>query len=113
VRGDEGAVRRAVRNLVDNAIKYTPAGGAVELSLAPEGGTAIITVADTGIGLDPADAERIFEPFVRLDAARARETGGSGLGLAIARSIAIAHGGSLSVESAPGAGSRFTLRLPC
>jgi heavy metal sensor kinase len=113
VLGDEGALRRAVRNLVDNAVKYTPAGGAVELSLARDRGTAVITVADTGIGLHPADAERIFEPFVRLDAARARETGGSGLGLAIARSIAVAHGGSLSVESAPGAGSRFTLRLPC
>jgi heavy metal sensor kinase len=113
VRGDEGALRRAVRNLVDNAIKYTPAGGAVELSLARDAAAAVITVADTGIGLDPADAERIFEPFVRLDAARARETGGSGLGLAIARSIVVAHGGALSVESAPGAGSRFTIRLPC
>jgi signal transduction histidine kinase len=60
----------------------------------------------------PTDQERIFEPFVRLDAARARETGGTGLGLAIARAIAVAHGGTLSVESQLDAGSRFTLRLP-
>jgi heavy metal sensor kinase len=112
VRADEGALRRAVLNLVENAIKYTPAGGAVELSLTRADGAAAITVADTGIGLDPADTERIFEPFVRLDAARARETGGSGLGLALARSIAVAHGGDISVQSAPGSGSRFTMRLP-
>jgi two-component system heavy metal sensor histidine kinase CusS len=112
VRADEGALRRAVLNLVENAIKYTPAGGAVELSLTRADGAAAITVADTGIGLDPADTARIFEPFVRLDAARARETGGSGLGLALARSIAVAHGGDISVQSAPGSGSRFTMRLP-
>src|SRR5262249_40705091 len=75
-------------------------------------GRAAITVEDTGIGIAPTDQERIFEPFVRLDAARARETGGTGLGLAIARAIAMAHGGTLSVESQPDAGSRFTARLP-
>jgi heavy metal sensor kinase len=111
VRGEEVALRRAVINLVENAVKYTPPGGAVDLSLTRSNGAALITVADTGIGLDPADAERIFEPFVRLDAARARETGGSGLGLAIARSIVTAHGGTISVESAPGSGSRFVIRL--
>jgi signal transduction histidine kinase len=84
----------------------------VTLSLARAGGEALVSVADTGIGIDPADASRIFQPFVRLDAARSRETGGSGLGLAIARSIALAHGGRIDVESAPKAGSRFTLRLP-
>ena len=72
----------------------------------------MLTVSDTGIGIAAADTERIFEPFVRLDAARARDTGGAGLGLAIARSIAVAHGGTLSVESRPGAGSRFIIRLP-
>ena len=112
VRGDATALRRALLNLIENAIKYTPPGGKVELSLTTADGMAVITVSDTGIGLDPADANRIFEPFVRLDAARARDTGGAGLGLTIARSIAVAHGGTLSVESHPGAGSRFVLRLP-
>ncbi|HEX4995674.1 MAG TPA: heavy metal sensor histidine kinase [Methylomirabilota bacterium] len=112
VCGDAAALRRALLNLVENAIKYTPPGGKVELSLTTAGGMAGLTVSDAGIGIDSADAERIFEPFVRLDAARARDTGGAGLGLAIARSIAVAHGGTLSVESRPGAGSRFLLRLP-
>ena len=112
VRGDATALRRALLNLIENAIKYTPPGGKVELGLTTGDGLAVITVSDTGIGLDPADTDRIFEPFVRLDAARARDTGGAGLGLAIARSIAVAHGGTLTVESRPGAGSRFVLRLP-
>jgi heavy metal sensor kinase len=111
-RGDVAALRRALLNLVDNAIKYTPAGGSIELSLGAVMGTAALAVQDTGIGIDPADAPRVFEPFVRLDAARSRDTGGSGLGLAIARSIVTAHGGSLEVESRLGAGSRFTIRLP-
>jgi heavy metal sensor kinase len=112
VRADAGALARAIRNLVENAIKYTPAGGKVELSLRTADGHALLAVQDTGIGIAPADAGRIFEPFVRLDAARARETGGTGLGLAIARSIVIAHGGTLMLESEAGAGSRFTIRLP-
>ena len=112
VRGDTVALTRALRNLVENAVKYTPPGGKVELGLTTADGVAALTVSDTGIGIAASDTERIFEPFVRLDAARARDTGGAGLGLAIARSIAIAHGGTLSVESRPGAGSRFVLRLP-
>jgi signal transduction histidine kinase len=72
----------------------------------------VISVTDTGIGIAAGDTERIFEPFVRLDAARARDTGGSGLGLSIARSIAVAHGGTISVQSVPGSGSRFAVRLP-
>ena len=112
VNGDAVALRRAALNLVENALKYTPAGGKVELSLTRSDGHASVTVQDTGIGIASADQERIFEPFVRLDAARTRETGGTGLGLAIARAVAVAHGGTLSMESAPGAGSRFTIRLP-
>lgn len=112
VLGDAVALRRAVLNLVENAVKYTAPGGKVELSLVRGDGRATITVADTGIGMEPTETERIFEPFVRLDAARGRETGGSGLGLAIARSIVMAHGGALTVESRPGAGSRFTISLP-
>lgn len=111
-RGDGGALRRALLNLVENAVKYTPRGGKVEIALAGAAGVAEITVADTGIGIEPAEIERIFEPFHRLEAARAHDTGGAGLGLAIARSIVIAHGGTITVESTPGAGSRFTVRLP-
>jgi signal transduction histidine kinase len=84
----------------------------VEISLTEDGGHAVVAVEDTGPGIDAADAERIFEPFVRLDAARARETGGSGLGLAIARSIVVAHRGALTVERAPAGGARFVIRLP-
>jgi signal transduction histidine kinase len=105
-------LRRALGNLVDNAIKYTPAGGKVELSLLAADGQAHIVVRDTGIGIDAADATRIFDPFVRLDVARSRDAGGAGLGLAIVRAIALAHGGAITVDSAPGAGSRFTIRLP-
>jgi signal transduction histidine kinase len=112
VRGDAGALRRALLNLVDNAVKYTPTGGSVVISLEHTAVDATLAVEDTGIGIDPADAERIFEPFVRLDAGRNRDTGGSGLGLAIARSIVRAHGGTLEVESRDGGGCRFTIRLP-
>jgi heavy metal sensor kinase len=112
VLGDAGALRRALGNLVDNAVKYTPAGGKVELSLLAGEGQARIVVRDTGIGIDPADAARIFDPFVRLDAARSRNAGGAGLGLALVRAIVDAHGGAITVESTPGAGSRFTVRLP-
>lgn len=112
VCGDPVALRRALLNLVENAVKYTPAGGKVELSLACAGRAVEVTVEDTGIGIHPSDVERIFEPFVRLEAARGRETSGTGLGLTIARSIAVGHGGSLTVDSTPGAGSRFTIRLP-
>ncbi len=112
VRGDPLALRRAVINLVENAVKYTPAGGKVELSLARADGHATLAVRDTGIGITAADRERIFEPFVRLDVARSRETGGTGLGLAIVRAIVLANGGSITMESKPGAGSCFTIQLP-
>jgi len=112
VAGDAMALRRALLNLVENALNYTPAGGTVELSLGREGGDAVIAVRDTGVGIASADLERIFDPFVRLDAARTRATGGAGLGLAIVRSIVAVHGGTVSAESVPGAGSTFTVRLP-
>src|SRR5262249_31701587 len=112
VVGDAAALRRALLNLVDNAVKYTQSGGRVEVSLRRDERTAAIVVRDSGPGIAPADAERIFQPFVRLDAARERVEGGAGLGLSIARSIVVAHGGQLDLESAPGAGSVFTIRLP-
>jgi signal transduction histidine kinase len=112
VLGDVGALRRAVLNLVENGVKYTPPGGRVEVSVVADGADALIAVEDTGPGIEAADATRIFEAFVRLDAARARETGGSGLGLAIARSIVVAHRGTIAVDRAAGGGARFTIRLP-
>jgi heavy metal sensor kinase len=111
VRADPRAIRRALLNLIENAIKYTPAPGIVEISLARDGRWARLTVRDSGPGIAAGDVARVFEPFVRLDTARARETGGTGLGLAIARAIVVAHGGTLDLESTPGVGSAFTIRL--
>lgn len=112
VLGDPTALRRLLLILVENAVKYTPEGGLVELSLTRAGDEVCLAVRDTGIGIDRADAARVFEPFVRLDDARSRETGGAGLGLAIARSIAVAHGGRITLDSAPKEGSAFTVHLP-
>ena len=112
VLGDAPALRRLLLILVENAVKYTPEGGLVELSLTRAGDEVCLAVRDTGIGIDRADAARVFEPFVRLDDARSRETGGAGLGLAIARSIAVAHGGRITLDSAPKEGSVFTVHLP-
>jgi len=112
VIGQPRSLWRALMNLVENAVKYTPAGGKVELTLTRRDGRAELSVQDTGPGIDPAQLERIFQPFVRLDESRAGPRGGAGLGLAIARSIVAAHGGVLDVESTPGSGSRFIIRLP-
>ncbi len=106
------SLRRALLNVVENAIRYSDAGGMVRVTLDARDGAAVIEVTDRGPGIASGDVERIFEPFVRLESARGRHEGGSGLGLAIARSIADAHGGSLTVSSPPGAGSRFTLTVP-
>lgn len=110
--GDGSALRRAVLNLVENAVKYTPGGGKVELSLDVRDGHTSLQVRDTGVGIGPGDLARIFQPFVRLEPARTRDTEGAGLGLSIARSIVLSHGGNLSVESVPCAGSTFTIELP-
>lgn len=112
VKGDIDRLRALFLNLVENAIRYTPEGGKVTLSLAKEGGQAKISVSDTGIGIPPEDIPHIFERFYRVDKARSRAEGGSGLGLAICRHIAEAHGGSIEVESEPGKGSTFSVRLP-
>jgi signal transduction histidine kinase len=112
VTGDSLALGRALLNLVDNAVRYTPAGGKVEVSSRPGDGWVEISVQDTGPGIAPADAERVFQPFVRLDPGGTGDREGTGLGLAIARSVVTAHGGTLTLASTPGAGSRFTIRLP-
>jgi two-component system phosphate regulon sensor histidine kinase PhoR len=112
VLADEEALRQIVDNLVDNAIKYTPAGGRVSVAVrsAPDGRVAI-EVADSGIGIPRAEQSRIFERFYRVDKARSRELGGTGLGLSIVRHLVQALRGDVRVASAPGAGSKFTVTL--
>ena len=112
VFGDRERLRRVLFNLVDNAVKYTPAGGRVTLSLRQRDGHVCLSVRDTGIGLSEAEQEHVFQRFHRADSARARDAQGSGLGLCIARSIVEAHGGTLQVASRPGEGSIFTVCLP-
>jgi two-component system, OmpR family, sensor kinase len=112
VRGDRDRLRQVLLNMGENAVKYTPSGGKVTFSLEIEEGWVRISVIDTGIGISPENQQRIFERFYRTDKARSRELGGSGLGLSIAQRIATAHNGRITVESAPGAGSTFTLWLP-
>lgn len=111
VNGDASALRRLFLLLLDNGIKYTPAGGTIEVALNAEGDEARASVRDTGIGIPERDLPYIFERFYRVDESRSREQGGAGLGLSIGRWIAEAHGGILSVESAPNCGSVFSLRL--
>jgi two-component system, OmpR family, sensor kinase len=112
VLGDRERLRQLLLNLVDNAIKYTPDGGVVTLGLIKEGGWVQVTVTDTGIGISAEDQAYIFDRFYRADKARSRELGGSGLGLSIVQWIAHAHRGRVTVVSAPGQGSTFTLCLP-
>jgi two-component system OmpR family sensor kinase len=112
VLGDYDRLKQLILNLVDNAIKYTPPGGLVMLSLSKENGTARIEVSDTGIGIPAEDLPRIFDRFYRVDKARSRSQGGSGLGLSIAKWIAQAHGGDIRVESTLGEGSTFIVTLP-
>ena len=111
VRADRRALEQIVVNLLENAVKFTPQGGRVTLLCDAAGPSVILSVIDTGPGVEPRHRERIFERFWRADPGRAREAGGTGLGLAIARHLALAQGGQLGVESGQG-GSRFWLKLP-
>jgi heavy metal sensor kinase len=114
--GDEYLLRQMLMNLLDNAIKYTPSGGAVRLSLARQPEHLLIEVADTGEGIPPADQSRIFDRFHRVDKARGRggvaNGGGAGLGLAISRWIAEAHGGTLRLVHSDSTGAVFAIELP-
>jgi len=112
LNGDEELIRRLILNLLDNAVKYTPAGGEISLALARQNGSAEIVVRDTGIGIPEAAQPRVFDRFYRVDKARARAMGGAGLGLSIARWIVEVHGGEISLASTPGQGSTFTVVLP-
>lgn len=107
---DAGGVQQVLGVLLDNALKYTPAGGIVSVSLVREGDDAVFTVADTGPGIPPEHRARVFERFARLE--QSRTTRGAGLGLAIAKDIVQRHGGTIDVGGAPGQGARFTIRLP-
>ncbi|RSM71787.1 two-component sensor histidine kinase [Actinoplanes sp. ATCC 53533] len=109
---DPVRLRQLVGNLVSNAVRHTPSGGTVTVRSRVADGELTVQVADTGIGIAAADLPRIFDRFWRADGSRTRSTGGSGLGLAIARKLTEAHGGTISVTSAPGAGSTFTVRMP-
>ncbi|MER6320514.1 sensor histidine kinase [Streptomyces coelicoflavus] len=110
VAGSRGQLGRVLANLLDNAQRH--ARSAVEVTVRRDGEAAVVAVADDGEGVPAADRERIFERFVRLDAARSRDDGGAGLGLAIARDVAVRHGGTLTVHDAPAGGALFELRLP-
>jgi PAS domain S-box-containing protein len=109
---DENKLRQVLTNLIDNAIKYSPEGGEVEVRLAAENGECLIEVADEGLGIPSSELERIFEKFYRLDPQQTRGVGGSGLGLYICRELVKRMNGRLEVESEPGRGSRFTVALP-
>jgi signal transduction histidine kinase len=112
IRGDAIRLKQAVINLIDNAVKYNREGGEVEILLKNENANAVIEVRDTGIGIAPADLDKVFERFFRVDKSRSRELGGSGLGLAIVKKIVEDHGGTVYVRSTPGEGSVFGIKLP-
>jgi len=112
VHGDGEALRRLSFILVDNAIKYSPEGGRVQVGLRAVDGKAVITVSDSGIGISESDLPHIFDRFWRADKVRSRATGGAGLGLSIARWIVDEHHGTIEVESKSGQGSTFSARMP-
>ncbi|MBA4114943.1 MAG: GHKL domain-containing protein [Rubrobacter sp.] len=112
VRGDETQLTSMFTNLVENAVKYTPADGRVDVTGESGESEVVVRVSDTGIGIPEKYLARIFERFYRVDKARSKETGGTGLGLSIVRHIAENHGGRVTVESVPGEGSTFTVCLP-
>lgn len=111
VMADQGRLEQVLVNLLENAIKYTPAGGSIRLFTEEDGAMIRVSVADTGIGIPFKDVPRIFERFYRVDEARTREQGGTGLGLAIVKHIVQLHGGNVSVTSNPGQGSVFSFSI--
>ncbi len=112
VVADEEGLNTILKNLIDNALKYTPEGGEVAVGWSREEPFGLIWVRDNGIGIAPRDQQRVFERFFRVDKARSRELGGTGLGLSIVKHLAQAFGGDVGLTSQPGAGSTFTVRLP-
>ncbi|HXC62667.1 MAG TPA: ATP-binding protein [Nitrospiria bacterium] len=113
ITGDTDRLTQVLINLLENAVKYTPEGGKIEVEARRNGDSMEIIVNDTGLGIPKKDLPRIFERFYRADRARSRELGGTGLGLSIVKHIVEAHGGGVQAESEPGKGSKFTIVLPC
>jgi two-component system phosphate regulon sensor histidine kinase PhoR len=112
IKGNADYIERAIANLIDNASKYSPEGGRIQVTAKANGQYAIVEVTDNGIGIPPDDLPRVFERFYRVDRSRSREMGGTGLGLSIVKHVAQVHGGQIEVESTPGQGSTFRLKLP-
>ena len=112
IAGSRRDIAIAVRNLLDNAVRYTGAGGSAGAALETVDGEVVLRISDTGEGIPTKDLSRVFERFYRVDAARSRSTGGTGLGLAIVKHVVESHGGAVGVESELGRGSVFTVRLP-
>jgi two-component system OmpR family sensor kinase len=115
VVGDEGRLRQVVGNLVTNALTHSPPHARVTVSVEADpsdDGVLVLRVADEGPGMDPDDAARAFERFYRADSSRTRSAGGTGLGLSIVASLVAAHGGSVELDTRPGAGVTVTVRLP-
>ncbi len=109
---DPERIGQVLRNLLSNAITHTPEGGRITVELKDQANEVRVTVSDTGIGIPAEDLSYVFERFYRVDRSRVRATGGAGLGLTIAKRLVEAHGGTISVESELGKGSRFTFTLP-
>jgi len=112
INGDSGLLKQVFTNLISNAIRYTPAGGKITFSLRKQEDVAIVTIADTGIGIPKEALPSIFDRFYRVEQSRSQETGGSGLGLAIAQHIAKAHGGNIEVRSIVDRGTTVQVFLP-
>jgi two-component system OmpR family sensor kinase len=112
VSGDEARLRQVLSNLVANALQHTPENAGVTVRVGTEGDNAVLEVADEGPGMSKEDAQRVFERFYRADSSRTRASGGTGLGLSIVDSLVYAHGGTVSVTTAPGYGCRFRVNLP-
>ena len=112
ILGNPDYLERAVSNLIDNAVKYSPEGGVVTVTVGYSHESVVVEVQDNGIGIPAADLDRIFERFYRVDRSRSREMGGTGLGLSIVKHVAQVHGGSVEVSATPGVGSRFRLKIP-
>jgi two-component system, OmpR family, sensor kinase len=112
VRGDREQLAEVLSNLISNSVRYNRPGGRIEVDCVRENGSAVVRVADTGVGIPQHAIPLVFDRFYRVDGARARARGGAGLGLSIARQVVEVHGGAIDVESRLGEGSRFTVRLP-
>ena len=111
IDGDPIRLGQAINNVLDNALKYTPAGGRVVLATRIEPEAVVVTVTDNGPGVPSGEREAIFRRLYRSDASRARR--GHGLGLSLVKAIAEAHGGSVAIDDVPGGGARFTMKLRC